>query len=1785
MDSALAEAVEQAVVEGIQAQSGGSAEVAAWFGKFRPVLRLTAQSVALLYEAEPTLEPSLAGARISAALAEHYSAEKELARWFSTYRPLIDLVAGGVAAGLQQQSVVAPSRSLGAGSEGLPADLYAPAARTQANLRAIELLSRGAPFSAQDRAALRLYSGWGGLSIDKIRDRLPPEWVPDSAALIHEYYTPRAVCRAIARLVTPLLGSVPALDRPLLALEPAAGVGRFLDAFEAEGAALRWVACEFSKPSARILSALHPTATVFVGPFEQWVNAQVGKLGQRLGLVVSNPPYGERGASVTLDRDRNYRIVAAAPYFLRRSLDLLAKGGLGVFVIPNSILTGQSGPLEALRALLLRRHHLVVAFRLPSEDSTGRSFFPGASVVTDVALFRARGHELDAPTSEDEAILKGWYYEQNPTHVLGEERIEDRGGRQRYSVVGSFSDFPEFQEREDCRTCAGRPFTLFVPKQVIEEELPEAVQDAAKLGRRVSRYLTLFSRQTAEALAECARQQPELAAAVKAWHEQPETERLPVLAYGTRLADILTLSSAWGSSGLVEALANPPVYRSAFSGSADDVGALALWLYRRGRGLTFGELQAEHRRQGGSKSQAALWQEALAAGFLADDHEGVARLEDTPLLTEEDYFSGVLWERFDLDRRRAAKGDAAAAQRAERLLALINPVSWVDIQTEPRFAWVPEDLVQAFAEHWLRRRGAHAGTPRFRRQMGVVVVDNAGVYGELTKEEAYMLAGYLNHDLGDFRPHRKQGESLDEVRLRYAADVVSAWTEWIEERPEDQQRLVDIYNRSFRGFVAPRYDEGPLEIGAWAEGKPLRSYQNAGVRRLLAQRGGGLFFDVGLGKTRTILATLALARQEGWARRPVIVVPNSVIWNWVAELAEVLPDFRVVVIGSDKKTLERGERKGQEVSETDTPAERGLKWQRFKAGLYDVALVTYSSLERSELHVDEVLEVIRQTPAVKRTIWTSTENEEAVLERLEAKAQRGTLTQKERARLERLRSDSAELAGIAGKTERQAAIERQREERLAAEVCDPGERELDAGIAWSEIGCDWLCFDESHTGKNLWRAGAREGGAPRYLAAPQEASRIAWQMFYRAAIVRKATGGTGIFLADATPAKNSPLELLSLLSILDSKVWERLQIADAEQFVTAFLKIEVRWVQNADLSLERAPCVVGFRNLDQLRDVLLRYGEFRTAAQVGLKLPVADVGLPITVELDELQEAKYRHYLGSLAKQLSGRQKGSGQAALGILTRLALVALHPDLDGQQLLVEKSAVPRYGIAAFVDKVRKNQDDENAKLKWDTEPAPVGWAEALKHPHPESPKIDALVKRVVEEPGCGHIIFCDILAAQVFIARRLVHFGIPEERIAFLNALKTKTPLERQRVAEAFNQGKYTVVIANAVAYEGINLQRLTCAIWHADLPWEPATLQQRNGRGLRQGNQNDRLRIGYFLSEGSVDMRRYQLITAKRAWMTELIENARNEANNPGAAVDLSPEDWLMFLARDKDALKESLEEVRAEQAEKLRGEARRSAWGKVRGIAARFRERQRATEPLLRQRLERESEALLAELRKVDPEVWPYLALAEAANRAPSLLGLGPDGGIAVEGAVRKSGRQILEFGKLDLESPAIYGRAFEVNERYGDAAQWQRYTRDDVAKLFSDEDPTETWSMVLTDTAWAESLEREIGYGPTSWARRHWPSASEAFLAEVWKRPERLAELVRKSPGPFLVPVLLKGGRLAIWADDPYPADAAAVLPMTEAGLVRFRELVQAERARPRSSLSIDEAERCASSWWGRKL
>jgi hypothetical protein len=728
--------------------------------------------------------------------------------------------------------------------------------------------------------------------------------------------------------------------------------------------------------------------------------------------------------------------------------------------------------------------------------------------------------------------------------------------------------------------------------------------------------------------------------------------------------------------------------------------------------------------------------------------------------------------------------------------------------------------------------------------------------------------------------------------------------------------------------------------------------------------------------------------------------------------------------------------------------------------------------------------------------------------------------------------------------------------------------------------------------------------------------------------------------------------------MVDDHIWQRWGISDAEQFLSQYMAIEFRYVVGTDLDVEKAPCVVGFRNLDQFREVLFRYGEFRTAKEVGLKVPRPEPR-NIEVELDTDQETKYVDYLDQYesAVKRSAFDEGSNFKALALLQRMSLVAVHSELDEPppadsplsrevaKLFRIKSLPPEASreveilsaeLTLQLSEFAKRELPENWRQEESTRAAlrreihaqltalaaepqsptlasrldaielrALGeqiyalWVKGLrsskekpkwtfKNAHAarsySSPKIDAIARAIAERKDCGHLVFFENNAVHFWLRERLVDFGLSRERIGILNGEVTPTPLARQRVAEAFTSQDaiYDVVIANKIAYEGVNLQGRTCTIFNGDLPWEPATLQQRNGRGHRQGNIHEVITIYYVLAKKSMDMARLQLIQGKREWMAAVVESAATESNNPAAQQQLSPEQWLMFLSRDPEKTQALLAEQKARQKEEEQEKSRKLAWAGVRSIAVRHRDL-RTADPVAAARLRDDIQALVISLEAVDAETWPWKFILPGVAKYPT-LSFAP----SAEGAIYQTARYRRKNHAGRVIDAAEFGRVLyeprpAIGLREAGAITWQELDLEPAAQkwaLTRPEDWQDGWEPLLDEIKdAAPAFLTELARDPWAFRAARWDLAHADFLETVWAQyGEAITHILRTSEhrNQLRLPVI-KGGKLS--AEEADYASAESIVPFTEAGYQSFLGLVQ------QSDLKWSDADSIAQWYWNRGI
>ena len=867
-------------------------------------------------------------------------------------------------------------------------------------------------------------------------------------------------------------------------------------------------------------------------------------------------------------------------------------------------------------------------------------------------------------------------------------------------------------------------------------------------------------------------------------------------------------------------------------------------------------------------------------------------------------------------------------------------------------------------------------------------------FNSILSPKQQMFFGMISKDAKIFRPvvanntKSYSGENVFGAKVRIKEELENEFLDFLSnvQQREYWQPLTDTYNRMFRGYVEPNYYLGEdIVINGW-EGYGLRPYQAEAVRKMLYQKQGLLAFDVGLGKTLTGIATIAMAKQQGWCQRPLIVVPNSILFKWKGDILKALPEWKIVTIGANQYHDANGNLK----SKTDTPEERGEKWLQFSLGAYDVALLTYSMLDRTQFRENTYGDFSMKHLGAEENIFAQ-------------------IAEKRRQ----------------GKSEAKLQAKKQAIESQIAQMLLPpkSQRIFDKGVTWEDIGIDLMLIDEAQNFKNLFVPKTEFSTPPKFLGA-NPASKASYNLDIRVMQVRNVAqrkyGSNNVFLLSATPAKNSPMEFYNLIQYIDPNIFIRYGIRSSSDFYDRFIGVEHGDFYNAKLEVQEYPQVKYFTNLDDFRAMLKRYCTFEVFETIIKRYPEIEKSIKVPsvnnkvvrMKVNDLQNELITDIQrrmgkvdldeeGNIVQQQQVADEDKLKALEGIVI-MQLICIHP------ILIED----KFKVYDEEEEIPDDPDVKKAKKKKKGKRLAIPEIEkVLKKIDIHSPKLDAVTQnitrlrkdasRIMGDITCGNIVFIQNIVVQYMIRDLLIQAGIPKWSIGIMNATILKDPQSRQNLAEAFNfvsefyvlgdkalneteyealssskkkkatkiNGyRYDIIIANSIAYEGIDLQHRTCAIHHVDLAWESATITQRNGRGVRSGNEYEDVDVYYYIMENTVDQFIYLTIQGKREWLVSAIESQDREINNLGATEN-SAEAMLQLTAtsqedyeRRKAIARKKAEEKRIENMKKL-------IFAQIKKTGVLFAQARGSADPRDKDNAERAMEAL----KMKDASIYPSL--------------------------------------------------------------------------------------------------------------------------------------------------------------------------------------------------------------------
>jgi N12 class adenine-specific DNA methylase len=404
-----------------------------------------------------------------------------------------------------------------------------------------------------------------------------------------------------------------------------------------------------------------------------------------------------------------------------------------------------------------------------------------------------------------------------------------------------------------------------------------------------------------------------------------------------------------------------------------------------------------------------------------------------------------------------------------------------------------------------------------------------------------------------------------------------------------------------------------------------------------------------------------------------------------------------------------------------------------------------------------------------------------------------------------------------------------REERLKHLLA---EDKKDDGLVFDELGVDHLFVDEAHYFKNLETptkmervAGIQTGGSER-----------AFDLFMKARFLDEKHPGHGVTFATGTPISNTMVEMYTMQRFLDPEGLRSRGIEHFDAWAATFGEVVDSMEISPDgASLRPRSRFAKFVNLPELVQMFRAFADVQTAEMLDLPRPKLEGGKPQTVacpmsdDQRELQAGLIKRYDRIRNEKVDPREDN----ALAITTDGRKLAL----DGR-MLGAGGDFPGSKINALVGNVVRIWRQTEAKRG-----TQMIFCDMGVHPNPFS---------VYDE-----------------IVEKLADHGLPRSQIAVMG--DADTDAKKQALFEKVRQGTVRVLLGSTSKMgTGTNVQKRLVAMHHLDAPWKPAEVEQRDGRILRQGNENAEVAIFRYVTEGSFDAYMWQALETKARFIAQVM---------------------------------------------------------------------------------------------------------------------------------------------------------------------------------------------------------------------------------------------------------------------------------------------------------------------------
>ena len=387
-------------------------------------------------------------------------------------------------------------------------------------------------------------------------------------------------------------------------------------------------------------------------------------------------------------------------------------------------------------------------------------------------------------------------------------------------------------------------------------------------------------------------------------------------------------------------------------------------------------------------------------------------------------------------------------------------------------------------------------------------------------------------------------------------------------------------------------------------------------------------------------------------------------------------------------------------------------------------------------------------------------------------------------------------------------------------------------VTFEQLGVDRLFVDESHSFKNLFLYTKMRNVAGISQTDAQKSS----DMFMKCRYMDELTGGRGITFATGTPVSNSMTELYTIMRYLQYDTLMRMGMGHFDSWAATFGETVT--------AIELSPEGTGYRaktrfarffNLPELISIFKEAADIQTSDMLNLPVPEAEFINEVLKPSEEQQE------------MVSAFSERAESVRGGLVNPTEDNMLKITNDGRKCALDQRLLNE--LLPDAEKSKVNTCVENAFQVWD----------------------EGKTDRTTQ------LIFCDLSTPKgdgtfnVYddVRNKLAARGIPKEEIAFIHEYNTEA--KKAELFAKVRAGQVRILMGSTPKLgAGTNVQDRLIALHHLDCPWKPSDLEQQEGRILRQGNQNDKVKIFRYVTENTFDAYMWQILENKQKFISQIM---------------------------------------------------------------------------------------------------------------------------------------------------------------------------------------------------------------------------------------------------------------------------------------------------------------------------